>query len=113
MNLNRTMRFGLLFALFIFALACRTTELIAQARPTPTNTRPRATNTRPRPTRTQVVVQAEVVASTNTPGPAQPTLQHSQAVHPTNTVRPASNPPAPHPATPRPANTQPPPPTTN
>lgn len=113
MNLNRTMRFGLLFALFIFALACRTTELIAQARPTPTNTRPRATSTRPRATRTQAVVQAEVVASTNTPAPANPTQPNPQAAHPTNTVRPVSNPPAPHPATPRPTNTPQPPPTAN
>lgn len=110
MNLNRTKRFLLLFAVFIFALACRTTELVAQVRPTPTNTRPRPTSTRPRPTRTEVVVQAEVVPSTNTPGAPKPTSQPQ--AHPTNTVR-AANPPAVHPPTARPTNTPAPPPTAN
>jgi len=103
---------GLLFTAFLFVMACRTTELIAQARPTPVNTRPRATNTRPRATRTQAVVQAEVVASTNTPAPPKPATSPQQA-HPTNTVRPVSNPPPAHPPTARPTNTPAPPPTTN
>lgn len=105
MKLNRTTRLALLFILFVFTLACRTTELVAQSRPTPTQVRPRASATAPRPTRTPLVVEAEVVPAT--PAPARPT--RAQQAPPTNasraTVRP-TNPPAPR-ATTRPTNTVP------
>jgi len=107
--LNRTTRLALLLLLFVFALACRTTELVAQSRPTSTNTRPRPTRTetrKPRASRTQVVVEAQVIPVTNTPAPnaAAPT-DKPRATNAPNTPVP-KNPTKP-PATARPTNTQP------
>jgi hypothetical protein len=107
MKLNRSARLALLLCLFVLALACRTADLIAQARPTAVNTRPRVANTTPRATRTEIVVEAQVIPSTPTDEP--PPVQQPQQPAPTNapraTTRP-TNPPAPR-ATVRPPDTVP------
>lgn len=104
MKLNRFTSLVLLGLLITFTLACRTAELVAQARPTPTNTRPRPTRTLTRAPRTPVVIEAQVVPSTNTPAPPEPPTQPSQPNPPAPRAPTRPQPPR---ATAQPTNTQP------
>lgn len=114
MKFNRTARIvGLLIVVLAFALACRTIDLVSQARPDPTRTRPRPTSVAARATRTKVVVEAQIEPPTQEPqqiptDPPPPTSEPQQQPQPTNrpqqpprpTVRPTDAPPA---ATPTPS----------
>lgn len=109
MKLNRSTLVALLFIGLVFVLACRTVDLVAQNRPTPTRTRPNPTKTVARPTRTQVVVEAESKPPTDVPQ-QQPPQQQQPTQPPPPTSEPATQPtnaPAPPRPTTRPTDAPP------
>lgn len=116
MSSKTYLRLALILGLFVFALACRTAETIAELRPQPTDTRPRATRTATRrPTRIAAANNSEnaataVIAVTDIPAPTSAPAEPTQAPQPQPTRAPTKRPAAPK-ATERPPNTEPPPPT--